>query len=170
MSTPNLYQVHLTSEQRARLDDLTRNGCAPAKKILHARILLLADKDHPEGRYPDLHIAKSLGLHINSVARIRKLFALHGEAPALDRKPRAKPPVPPRLDGRAEAHLVATCCSPPPDGHAAWTLSLLARDLTQRGFVTSICKETVRKALKKMSCNPGGSSAGVSPRRTRRGS
>jgi hypothetical protein len=145
MSTPNLYQVHLTSEQRARLDDLTRNGRAPAKKILHARILLLADKDHPEGRYADAHIARVLGLHINSVARIRKLFALHGEAPALDRKPRATPPVPP-------------------------TLSLLVADLSKRGFVTSVCKETVRKKLKKMTCSPGGSSAGASPTRTKRGS
>jgi hypothetical protein len=166
MSTPNLYQVHLAAQQRQRLGDLTHNGHAPAKKILHARILLLADKDHPAGRYTDGHIAAALGLHVNSVARIRKLFALHGEQPALDRKPREAPPVPAKVGGAVEAHLVAICCPPAPAGQARWALSLLAGELTRRGLVSSICKETVRQALKKTSCSPGASSAGASRRRT----
>jgi hypothetical protein len=170
MSTPNLYQVHLTPEQRARLDDLTRDGHAPAKKIVHARILLLADKGHPEGRYPDSHIAKALGLHINSVARIRKSFCLEGEEPAVNRKPRTTPPVPAKVDGRLEARIVATCCEPAPEGRACWTLSLLVREVTKRGFVTSICRETIRKTLKKTNSSLGGSNVGASRRRTGRGS
>ena len=94
MSRPNLYQVHLSPQQRQRLQDLRHNGHAPAKKIAHASVLLLADKDHPEGRYTDAHIGRALGLHVNSVARIRKLFVLHGEGPALQRKAPAAPPVP----------------------------------------------------------------------------
>lgn len=170
MSTPNVYQVHLLADQRERLQELTHNGQAPAKKILHAQILLLADRDHPNGRYPDTHIARSLGLHVNSVARLRKRFVLLGEAPALERKPRDTPPVPPKVDGRLEAELIATCCAPPPDGHARWTLSLLVEHLTRGRFVTSICRETVRRALKKTSCSLGGSSAGASPRKIGRGS
>jgi Homeodomain-like domain len=170
MSTPNLYAVRLTPEQRRRLEDLRHNGHAPAKKILHAQVLLLADKEHSQGRYPDAHIGRTLGLHVNSVARIRKLFALHGEGPALDRKPRLSPPTPAKVDGRLEAQLVAVCCSAAPEGRTRWTLDLLARELVGRGFVTSICRETVRKALKKTSCNPGASSAGASPRGTGRAS
>ena len=170
MSTPNLYQVHLAPEQRTRLEDLTRNGHAPAKKILHAQVLLKADKDHQEGRYHDFDIARALGLHVNSVARIRKQFCLAGEGPALNRKPRAAPPVAPKVDGRLEAQIIATCCGPAPEGRACWTLSLLVQEVTKRGFVTSICRETIRKTLKKTNCSPGGSSAGASRRRTGRGS
>lgn len=170
MATPNLFSIHLTADQRARLDDLTRNGLAPAKKILHARILLLADKDHPAGRYTDVAIAAALGLHVNGVARIRKLFVLRGEEPALDRKVRATPPTPAKIDGRVEAHLVATCCAPPPEGHAAWTLTLLVDELVKGRFVTSICRETVRRALKKTRSNRGGRRAGASRTRTARGS
>jgi hypothetical protein len=170
MSTPNLYPVRLNPEQRRRLENLRHNGHAPAKKILHAQVLLLADKEHPHGRYPDAHISRTLGLHVNSVARIRKLFARHGEEPALDRKPRLVPPTPAKVDGRLEAQLIAVCCSAAPEGHTRWTLDLLVRELIGRGFVTSICRETVRKALKKTNYNPGGSSAGVSPRRTGRAS
>lgn len=168
MATPNLYAVPRNDEQRQRLLDITHNGHTPAKKALHARVLILADKHHSEGRWSDKAIAAALDLHVNSVARIRKLFVLDGEQPARDRKPRATPPVTPKIDGRIEAHLVATCCSPPPQGHARWTLDLLVQELTGGRFVTTICRETVRRTLKKTSCSLGGSSVGASPRRTER--
>lgn len=170
MDAPRKYVVRLTAEQRDRLVDLTRTGSAPVRKLSHARVLLLADADHPDGQRPDTYIATALGLHVNGVAKIRKRFTLDGEAPALDRKRRETPPVPPKVDGRVEAHLVAICCSKAPEGRARWTLSLLAKELTRRGFVTSISLETVRKTLKKTNCSRGGSSAGASPSVSRRGS
>ena len=169
-NTNSKYVVDLSPEARERLEEVARNGTAPAKKVLHARVLLMSDAHHPGGRYHDQAIAAALGMHVNTVARVRKRFALRGEQPALDRKPRATPPVPPKLDGRAEAHLVAVCCSPPPQGHARWTLSLLARELVGRKVVTSVCRETVRLALKKMSCSRGGRSGSASRSGTRRGS
>lgn len=165
MATPNRYAIQLSDEQRQRLQDITHNGHAPIKKVLHARVLLLADKGHPEGRWGDRAIATALDLHVNSVARIRKLFVLDGEQPALERKPRVTPPVTPKIDGRIEAHLVATCCSTPPQGQARWTLNLLVQELTRGRFVTTICRETVRRTLKKIGCSPGVSSAGASPRK-----
>lgn len=145
------YRVSLAPDVRARLEATARNGSAAAKRIAHARVLLMADADHPGGRYHDREIAAALGLHANTVARVRKQFVTAGEAAAVDRKPRATPPVPPRLDGSAEAHLVAICCSPPPAGRCRWTLSLLAKELVGRKVVTAVSRETVRLALKKMS-------------------
>jgi transposase len=162
MDTPRKFVIRLTPAQRQRYELLTRNGQAPAKKILHARILLLSDQDHVEGRWHDTQIAAALGTHVNTVARIRKLFATAGEAPALDRQPRATPPVPPKIDGRVEAHLVALCRTPAPDGHVRWTMTLLASELSRRGIVTHISREAVRRTLKKMHRSPGGSSRGAS--------
>lgn len=54
-----------------------------------------------------------------------------------------------RLDGEAEAHLVATACSDPPEGHSRWTLRLLADQIVTLGYVESISHETVRQVLKK---------------------
>jgi transposase len=161
-STPNQYPVVLTPEQRDRLDRLTRTGNAPVGKIRHARVLLLSDGDRPGGRLTRDRIADALGMHVNTVDRLRKRFVLEGEEPALNRKVRAEPPVPAKIDGRAEAYLVATCCSAAPAGHARWTLKLLAGELTRRGLVTSVSVETVRRALKKTRCGRGGSSAGAS--------
>jgi transposase len=161
VSIPNQYPVVLTPEERARLEDLTRNGHAPAKKIRHAQILLLSDGDRPGGRLTREQIAERMDMHVNTVDRIRKRFATEGEAPALNRKPRATPPVPSKIDGRVEAHLIAICCGNPPEGRTYWTLQLLADELKDRKLVTTVCAETVRKALKKTSCSLGGRSAGA---------
>jgi len=143
------YAVVLNPETRQRLESITRNGHAPAKKILHARVLLMSDANHPAGRYHDAQIAAILGLHVNTVARIRTCFVRQGEGPALDRKKRTTPPIQPKLDGRAEAMLVAICCSDPPEGRVRWTLRLLQQEMVGRKIVTCICRETIRKTLKK---------------------
>jgi hypothetical protein len=170
MNSPRKRKVDLTPEQRQRLESITRNGAAPAKKIQHARVLLLRDSHHPNGRYPDAQIASILGMHRNTVARVRTRFVLYGEQPALDRKVRATPPTPPKLDGQAEATLVALCCSPPPEGRVRWTLQLLGQEMVGRRIVTSICRETIRKTLKKTSSSPGASSGSASRSGMRPGS
>lgn len=169
MDCPRKHIVRLAPEQRDGLLTLTRVGSAPARRLSHARVLLLADDAHADGRRSDATIAQALGLHVNTVAKIRRQFVSGGEAAALDRKVRAEPPVPPKIDGRVEANLIAICCSKAPAGRTRWTLRLLADELTRRGLVTSISLEAVRQALKKTNCSPGGSNPGASPNVTRRG-
>jgi transposase len=163
VSTPHRYPVRLSDEQRQRLTVISRNGHAPVKKVRHAQVLLLSDRGRPGGPLSRTRIAEALGLHVNSVDRLRKRFALEGEQPALERKASPTPPVPAKIDGRVEAHLVAICCSAPPEGRSRWSLRLLASELTRRGLVTQVSAETVRRALKKTSSSPGGRSAGASP-------
>lgn len=170
VSTPNLYPVRLTSEQRAALEEITRNGRNPAKKIRRAQVLLWSDVDREGGRRSSREIAERLGMHDNSVDRIRKQFVLEGEGAALERKARETPAVPPKIDGQVEAHLIAMCCGPAPEGRARWTLSLLASELKRKGLVTGVCAETVRKSLKKTSLNLGESNAGAFPSGIRHGS
>lgn len=170
VSTPNLYRVCLTDEQQRSLEDITRNGHASAKKIRHAQVLLWSDVNRPGGRLSSREIADRLGMHDNSVDRIRKRFVLEGEEPALNRKPRQTPAIEPKIDGQVEAHLIAICCGPPPEGRVRWTLVLLAQELKRKGLVTSVCAETVRKTLKKTNCSLGESSVGACRNGTKRGS
>ena len=162
VSTPNLYPVRLTAEQRASFLEITRNGRSPVKKLRHAQVLLWSDLESESGRQPSRAIAERLAMHVNTVDRIRKRFVLDGEGPALNRKVRQTPAIPAKIDGKIEAHLIATCCGPAPEGRARWTLTLLAEELKRKGLVTSVCAETVRKTLKKMSCNLGASNVGAS--------
>jgi hypothetical protein len=161
------YVVRLTTECRMRLSVIARNKSAPAKKIAHARVLLMSDVHHESGWHSDETIAGALGLHINTVARIRKLFVCRGEEPALNRKPRLTPPTAPKFDGRAEAALVTICCAPAPQGRVRWTLSLLQEELVGRKIVTSISRETIRKTLKKTCFSLGASNVSAFPSETR---
>src|SRR5262245_28445135 len=149
MNSPLKAQVRRTDEQRRDFEQMARDGRTPARKARYARLLLHADQAHPEGRRSDAWIGEALGMHVNTVARVRKGFAAGGAAAALGRKPRDTPPVPPKIDGRVEAHLVALLCGPPPEGRARWTLQLLADELKARKLVTTVGIETVRRALKK---------------------
>jgi hypothetical protein len=162
--------VRLGADERERLDALTRNGSTSAKRIMHARVLLMADQDHPNGRYTDAKIAAALGVHVNTVARTRRTFARQGERAAVDRKVRATPPVPATIDGAVEARLIAICCTPAPEGRRHWTMSLLADELMKRKLVVHIGRETVRVALKKTAASRGGSSGSASRSATRPGS
>lgn len=157
------FKVYLEPEQRKRLEALSHNGHGSAKKRLHAQILLMADQEHPQGRWKDEQIARALGVHRNTISRVRRRFVEQGEEPALNRRVRAAPPTPPKLDGEKEAQLVAICCSPAPEGRCRWSLSLLVQELKNRQIVTSICRETVRRNLKKTHSNRGGKSATASP-------
>ena len=161
VSTPNQFPVELTNEQREQFQEITRNGHAAAKLIRHAQVLLLSDQGRAGGRLTRTEVAEVLGMHVNTVDRIRKRFVSEGEQPALHRKPRSTPPPPPKIDGRAEAQLVAICCGPPPEGRARWTLRLITEEAIKRKVVTQVCVETVRKALKKTSFSRGGRRAGV---------
>jgi transposase len=169
-STPNKFCVELTSEQREELFDITRNGRSPAKKIRRAQVLLWSDHGQPEEYLTRDAIAERLGMHVNSVDRIRKQFVLEGAGPALNRKKRETPPTPAKIDGEVEARLIAICCSEAPEGRTHWTLRMLADELMKRRIVTQVCPETVRKALKKTSFSLGGRNAGAFRRRTRLGS
>ena len=143
-ATSHLYPVYLSDEQRERLTDITRHGSAPVRKVRRAQVLLWSDRHREGGRLSRTEISERLGMHVNTVDRIRKAFVLDGEAPAITRKPRLVGPTPPKLDGRGEAQLVAICCSPPPEGRVQWTLYLLVDELKTRRIVTTICAESFR--------------------------
>ena len=54
-----------------------------------------------------------------------------------------------KTDGDFEAHLIALSCGKPPQGHARWSLRLLADKMVELDYVASISHETVRGILKK---------------------
>ncbi len=65
------------------------------------------------------------------------------------RKKRETPPVPPKVTGDVEAHIIATACSEPPEGRSRWTLLMIADKLMLDGVVDYISDVTVMNTLKK---------------------
>jgi len=145
------YVVRLTSEERGHLQRLVSAGKAAARKILHAHVLLQADEGRDGPGWRDTQISAALSVHPNTVAGIRERFVEQGLWAGLHRKKQDRPSRAPKLDGKAEARLLAERCGPPPQGHKRWTLQLLADRLVALQVVEEISYETVRRTLKKTS-------------------
>jgi transposase len=142
-------QVFLTAEQRQGLHERIAAGKASAQQLSHARILLKADASEGGPAWTDEKIAEAVEVSIATVERVRQRFVRQGLDAALDRKKQHRPSRERKLDGVAEAHLLALVVSEPPNGRACWTMQLLADKLMELQIVDSICDESVRRALKR---------------------
>lgn len=144
------YIVKLTQEERLNLLDLIRVGKKAANKLMHARVVLAADiNDRESTKKTDEEIGDSIHVSSKTVARIRQRFVEEGLEAALSRRPHANPKSR-KIDGEQEAHLVALCCSTPPEGRSRWTLKLLANKLVAMEIIDSISATTIGRVLKKM--------------------
>ena len=150
-----IFVVRLPQEERSQLEALLKAGKASALKLTRARILLKADQQDRGPAWSDAEIAEALDLSMKTVFNIRRKWMEHGLARTLERKKQEGSSRRPKLDGKAEAKLVATCCGPAPKGRAKWTLRLLATKVVELGLASSISPETVRQTLKKTKSSLG---------------
>lgn len=155
------YKVTLTAEERADMEQLVSTGKAAARKLTHARILLLADESLGE-ECPDDEIVATLGVSLRTVSRVRQQLVKQGLDTAICRRPQPLRPDKIKIKGDVEKRLVELACSDPPRGRCHWTLQLLVDELVVLGLVDCVGIETVRQALKKTTSSHGSSSLGAS--------
>ena len=148
------YVVRLTDSERDYLKALIASGTAPARKLLHARVLLKADEGPTGPGLVDNAIADAVEVSQPTVFRIRRQYVDHGLEAALNRRPPTRAYTY-KLDGTQEAHLVALACGAPPAGQARWSLRLLADKLVELEVVEDISYQTVRRLLKKTNLSLG---------------
>jgi transposase len=158
------FRVTLTAEERGHLEQTVSVGKGAARKLTHARILLLADTSQGKGQ-TDSDIVEALGVGLRTVERVRKRLVTEGFSAALDTRPQPPRPDKVKIKGNVEQKLVQLACSDPPEGRCHWTLQLLADELVALGAVEKVSTETVRAALQKTTFSPGSSRLGASRRR-----
>jgi len=148
------HVVCLSAEERHRLSTIIRRTGSTALQQRRARILLHADISLSGPRLTDREVAAATQVELRTVARVRELYAVHGLAHTLARRPRSD-----RgrglLTGDQEAQLIPLACSTPPAGMARWTLRLLANEAVRLEIVETVSHETVRTTLKKTSSSRG---------------
>jgi hypothetical protein len=165
MRKPNIkYRVTLAEEERETLRKLVKNGRTAGYRIRHAQILLALDETPANESRTDRAIADAYGSNIRSIGNLRKRFVEEGFEAALERKKRDRPPVI-KIDGEAEARIIALTCSEPPAGRSRWTLQLLADTVVAMGILDSISDNGIRNLLKKTILSHGYTKNGVYPRR-----
>ena len=145
------YIVCLSREERKSLKSLITSGKGPARIFTRARILLKADIGEEGPGWPDEKIAEALDVTVQTIERVRKQLVEEGLEAVLHRRPYVQKVSRKKLDGDAEAHLIALACSETPQGYTRWSLRLLADRMVELGYVESISHEAVRRVLKKTS-------------------
>lgn len=155
-----VYVVQLSNEEREQLQELIRRGNRKkgqrpsALKLTRARILLKADQANDAPAYTDAEVAEALDVSPKTVFNLRKKWVEMGLEQALERQPQENRRQR-KLDGKAEAKLVACSCGPAPEGRSKWSLRLLADRAVELELVDSISHEAVRQTLKKTSSSLG---------------
>ena len=155
------YVVELTVDERGELQELIRKGKVSGFRMRHAGILLKLDAAPTEG-WTYEKIAKAHGTNLQCISHIAKRFVEEGMESALSRKPqqnRAR-----KIDGDAEAKIVALVCAGPPDGRAVWTLRLLRDEVVRLEIAEDISHVSIHNLLKKTSLSLGNEKNGVSPK------
>jgi len=133
--------VKLRKKDRDYLESLLAKGKLSAKMFKRATALLELDR----GKTMQA-VAETLGVCNITVAAWRDSYKEQG-LKCLEDAPRSGRPI--KIDGAQRAKITALACSESPEGHARWSLRLLAEKVVELGYSDRISHVQVGKILKK---------------------
>ncbi len=143
-------EIYLTDAEQFQLKEIVKKGVHNSHVITRARVLLMLDRTGKSDHVRYKRTAEYAQISVQAVYNMRDEFLANHDIEAyLTRKKRETPPVAPKLDGEAEAKIIALACSEPPKGHSRWTLRLLSEKAVQLHLVDSISYMTIQRLLKK---------------------
>jgi hypothetical protein len=142
------YIIELTDTDRKHLTEIVKKDNSPAKTILRANILLASDRGNKK-HMTVAEIAAVFNTTPTTVQNVRTYYVNNGLEATINRKKRETPPVPAKVTGDIEAHIVALACGDPPEGYSRWSVRLIAEKCVELNYIDSISHMTVFRILKK---------------------
>lgn len=143
------YHIVLTEVERKELEKYIYGNEGGKNSKKRASVLLDLDESSGERLYTVAEIQRQNKVSEPTVFKVCRQYEAGGIKDVLNRKKRQTPPVPAKVTGEVEAHIIATCCSTPPEGFARWSARMIAEKIVLDKVIDSICDETVRLVLKK---------------------
>lgn len=140
MNTPH---IQLSPTDREYLEALISKGELKAKTYRRALSLLELDRGQTYTA-----VSKTVKTTIATLSTLADQYRESGLQALYDR-PRSGRPI--QIDGEQRAKITALACSTPPEGHAEWSLRLLADKAVELDFCEQISHTHVRTILKKTS-------------------
>ena len=137
------YIIELTEADRKCLTDIVKKGNSPARTIMRANILLASDRGNNK-HMTVAEIASAFNTTPTTVHKVRTSYVNNGLEATINRKKRKTPPVPAKVTGDIEAHIVAMACGDPPEG----SVRLIAEKCVELNYIDSISHMTVSRILK----------------------
>ena len=143
-------EIYLSAEEQKYLQEVVKCGMHNSHEITRARVLLMLDRSGKSDHVRYKRTAEYASISVQAVYNMRDEFlSNHDVESYLTRKKRTTPPVPAKLDGKAEANIIALACSKAPEGYSRWTIRLLTAKAIELQFVDSLSPMTVQRLLKK---------------------
>ena len=163
-------RIELTIKERAELERFRSAGVRSVRLVNRAKIILGLDQSGDRTPEKQEALAKRLGVSRHTVIKARDTFLALKSVPLfLQRKKRETPPVPPKVTGKLEARIIALACGKAPEGHARWTLRLLAAKCVELRYSDGMSHMTISRLLRKRGSSPTSKRSGASrPNRTAR--
>jgi hypothetical protein len=142
--------IILKAKERKELEQFSRKGIHSVRLVNRARIILALDTSGRRKTQTHETIAKNVGASRQAVHDAKRDFlAAASVSEFLRRKKRETPPVPPKITGEVEAHIIALACGAVPKGYARWSLRLLAEKSVELKYINAISHTAVSGLLKK---------------------
>jgi len=149
MSRPG-KEIVLNDHEYKRLTDFVSKGTHSAKLITRAKVILDLDASRGKVYKSMAEVGRTHSINRRAVAEIWNVYLKLGVDGIVKRKRRKVPPIPQKVDGNTEAHLIALCCSKPPEGYGKWSVRLVAEKMIEMEIVETISHMTVQRTLKKL--------------------
>lgn len=137
----NKHHITLSDDDRSTLTGLLTHGTLSAKKFKRATALLELDRGKTL-----VDVAATLQVSYPTVSTWRDGYNQIGLR-CLDDAPRSGRPI--EIDGAQRAKITALACSDAPEGHARWSLRLLAEKAVDSGLCDHVSHSLVGNVLKK---------------------
>ena len=103
------YVIELSNQEKVRLMEIVKKGNSPARTILRANILLASDKQ--SDKYMTVsEIANAYRTTPTTVQTVRTSYCKNGLEATMNRRKRETPPIPVKVTGEVEAHIIALAC------------------------------------------------------------
>ncbi len=137
------HHLELSEAERSSLTSLIAGGQLTAKVFRRATALLELSRGKSLAE-----VAATLSVTYQTVAAWRDNYFARGLGALCDQARSGRPI---SIDGKQRAKITALACSTPPEGHARWSLRLLADRAVELGYCDRVSHNAVGAILKKTS-------------------
>ena len=143
-------EIYLTPETQEYLQKIIKAGVHNSHVITRARVLLMLDRTGKTDHVRYKRTAENASISVQAVYNMRDEYLANQDIESyLNRKKRDTPPRAQKIDGKAEAQIIALACGEPPKGYSKWTVRLLRDKAVELHFVDGLSHMTIQRLLKK---------------------
>jgi hypothetical protein len=143
-------EIYLTPETQEYLQKIVKAGVHNSHVITRARVLLMLDRTGKTDHVRYKRTAENANISVQAVYNMRDEYLTNQDIESyLNRKKRDTPPRAQKIDGKAEAQIIALACGEPPKGYSKWTVRLLRDKAVELHFVDGLSHMTIQRLLKK---------------------